>query len=149
PAALALAARGIRIARLPVVGLAVLLHAGAGSAATPVEHGQVAVEALQHDLGRVAVLPVLALPLARLQRPLDEHLRALLQVLLGDLAQVLVEDDDRVPLGLLAPLARRLVAPALARRDAQVGDGAAVLGPADLRVLAEVADEDHFVDGTS
>ena len=71
------------------------------------------------------------------------------ELTLGDLAQVLVEDDDRVPLGLLAPLARRLVAPAIARRDAQVGDGAPVLGAADLGILAEVADEDHLVDGTS
>ena len=143
--------RRCRCLRRRVAGLIVLVHAGAGTrsgAAAGIEHGEHAVEALQHDLGGVAVLAVLALPLARLQRPLDVQLGALLHVLLHHPAEALVEDDDRVPLGLLLALARGLVAPALGGGDAQIGDGAAILRAADLRVLAHVADQDHFVDGT-
>src|SRR6185437_12824816 len=57
----------------------------ARAAARAIEHRQRRVEALQHDLGRVAVLPVLVLPFARLQRALEINLAALLQILLGDL----------------------------------------------------------------
>ena len=73
--------------------------------------------------------PALVLPLARLQLALDVNLRALLQVLLGDLGEVLVIDDDRVPLGALLPLAGRLVAPAFRRRDPQVDHLPAVVQP--------------------
>src|SRR5436190_22726950 len=106
----------VAVARRGVAGLVVLVHAGAGAgtgAAAGVEHGEHAVEALQHDLGGVAILAVLALPLARLQRALDVQLGALFHVLLHDAAEALIEDDDRVPLGLLLALARGLVAPAL------------------------------------
>src|SRR5262245_55268056 len=43
-----------------------------------VKHLELRIEALQHDLGRVAVLPVLVLPLPGLQRALKIHLRAFL-----------------------------------------------------------------------
>src|SRR6516165_6484490 len=49
-------------------------------AAGAVEHGQLRVEALQHDLGGVALLPVLVLPFARLQRAFQVNLRALLEI---------------------------------------------------------------------
>src|SRR5206468_6892220 len=49
------------------------------------------------DLGRVAVLPFLVLPLARAQASLDVDLGALLQVLARDLRQA-PEKGDAVPL---------------------------------------------------
>src|SRR5262245_46243910 len=128
--------------------MVVVLHAHAGASAAAVEHGQRAVEALQHDFGGVAVLAVLALPLARLQLAFDVDLGALLQVLLGNPAEPLVEDHHGVPLRLFAPLPRRLVAPGLGGGDAQVGDGTTVLRAANLGILAEIADQDDFVDGT-
>src|SRR5262245_54500068 len=59
---LAAAARRIRVAALrpAVIRLAVLLHAGARTSGAPVEHGEIAVEALQHDLGGITILSVLA-----------------------------------------------------------------------------------------
>src|SRR5271154_5740283 len=85
---------------------------GTGTGATgAVEQCQFAAKALQHDLGRIAILAGLVLPFARLQRTLDENLRALFQILLGDPAQILVEDDDAVPFGFFAPLAGGLVFP--------------------------------------
>src|ERR1700680_3069190 len=67
---------------------------GRGSAAAAVEHCQLGVEALQHDLGRVFVLAGLILPFAGLQRTFKVHLRALFQILLGHPAKRLAEDDD-------------------------------------------------------
>src|SRR5690606_4797459 len=75
------------------------------TALAAVEHRQGRVETLQHDLGRVAVIARLVLPLARLQLALEIDLRALVQVLLGDLCQAVLEDDDAMPLRLLATLA--------------------------------------------
>ena len=83
----------------------------------------VRVEALQHDLGRVVLDAVLVVPFARLQRALDVDLRALLQVLLGDLAEPLVEDHDAVPLGLFLALAGGLVAPAFRGGDRRLAIG--------------------------
>src|SRR6185437_4719460 len=88
-------------------------------------------------------------PFARLQGALDINLRALAQVFLGDRDEVLVEDHDAVPFGALAPLARGPVAPALRRREVQIGDAGAVIGRADLGVAAKIADEDHLVDAAS
>src|SRR5262249_42712967 len=110
---------------------------------------QFAAEALQHDLGRIALLPLLVGPFARLQGTLNIELRALAQVFLGDLDEPLVEDHDAVPFGALAPLARGAVAPALRGREVQIGDPGAVIGRADLGVAAEIADEDDLVDAAS
>src|SRR6185312_1796527 len=76
------------------------------------------------------------------------NLRALLQVLLGDLAEPFREDHHAVPLGLFLALAGGLVAPLLRGRDRQIGDGTSVLGPPDLRVLAEISDQNHLVHAT-
>src|SRR5690606_32283046 len=99
--------------------------AGALAAAFPasVEHGQGRVEALQHDLGRVLVLPVL-FPLPGLQLALDINLGTLAQVILRHLGQTFAENHHTVPLGALARLARIAVAPAFRCRDAQIDDGA-------------------------
>src|SRR5262249_33134106 len=59
---------------------------------------------------------------------------------------VLVEDHDPVPLGLFLALARRLVAPRLRCRHAQIRHRPSILGAADFGIGAEVADQDHFVD---
>ena len=72
---------------------------------------QFATEPLQHDFGRIAVLAGLILPFARLQRAFDENLRAFFEILLGDPAQILIEDDDAVPFGLFLALTGGLVLP--------------------------------------
>src|SRR5262245_30874125 len=138
---------GLALARRRTAEIAaalVLAHAAATAAA--VEHGERRVEALQHHLGRVALDVVLVGPLAGLQLALEIDLGALLQVLLGHPAEALAEDHHAVPLGLFLALAGVLVAPVLRGRDAQVDDRPAVLGPPHLRVLAEIADQDHLVD---
>src|SRR5262249_7798756 len=76
-----------------------------------IEHGECRVEALQHHLGRITVLPVLVLPFARLQRAFQINFRALFQILLGDFGKAFAEDDDPMPLRLLASLAGVLVTP--------------------------------------
>src|SRR5258708_4200929 len=113
--------------------------------AVPMEHGQGRVKALQHGFGGVFLDAALVGPFPGLQRPFDVNLGALLQILLGDLAEALVEDHDAVPLGLFLALAGALVAPGLRRRHAQIGDRPTVLGPPDLRVLAEISDQNHLI----
>ncbi len=102
--------------------------------ATPVQHGERRVEALQHHLGGVFILAVLVLPFACLQSAFEVNLRALLQVLLGDLAEALVEDHHAVPLGLFLALAGGLVAPAFRGRDPQIGDRPPVLRAPDFGI---------------
>ncbi len=123
--------------------------AATAALAATVKHGQRRVEALQHDFRRVAVVAGLVLPFAGLQRAFDIELGALLDILLDDLAQALVEDDDGVPLGLLAALTAVAVAPGFRCRDAQVGDRPAVLRAPDFRVCPDISDQDHLVDATS
>src|SRR5262249_18616721 len=120
--------------------------------ATPalaVEHGQLAAEALEDDLGRIALRPGLVGPFAGLQRTFDIDLAALAQILFRDLRQPLVEDHHTVPFGLLAALAAVLVAPVLRGGDREIDDLQAVLGAADFRIAAEIADENDLVHGSS
>src|SRR5262249_49019428 len=93
------------------------------SATAAVEHGEVGVEALQHDFGGVLLGARLVGPFARLQLALDVNLGALLQILLGDLGKPFREDHHAVPLGLFLALAGGLVAPLLRCRNAEIGDG--------------------------
>src|SRR6185312_13389300 len=130
--------------RRRLIGIA----AAIASAAAPVEHGELAAIALQHDLRRVALLARIVGPFARLEGALEIDLGTLLQVLFDDLHELVVEDNDAVPLGALLALAARLVAPALGGGDGKIGDPRPVLGRADLGIPAEVADEDHLVDAS-
>src|SRR5690606_17164216 len=67
------------------------------------------------------------------------------QILRGDLREP-SEECDRVPFRPLLLLARGLVLPALGRGDADVGHRAAAREIPGLRICAEVADQDYFVD---
>ena len=109
------------------------------------EQHQLAAEALQHDLRAVALLARLVGPFARLELAFEVDRAALGQVALRDLAEALVEDHHPVPFGALAVLAAVAVAPALGGGDREMDDLRAVLGGADLRVAAEIADQDHLV----
>src|SRR6266540_1447512 len=119
-----------------------------GAITRPVEHGELRIEVLQHDFGRVLVLARLVLPFARLQLTLEIDFRTLLQILLGNPAEPLVEDDHAVPFGPLAALPGCLVTPRFRCCHAQIRDRPAVLRAPDLGVLAEIADQDHLVDTT-
>src|SRR5271166_5761158 len=83
--------------------------------------------------------------LAAVQLALDEHLRALDEVLLGDLAEGFVPDHHLVPLGPLDAVAV-VVLPALAGRDVEGDDPLAALGGAYLGVATHVADQLHAVE---
>ncbi len=78
--------------------------------------------------------PLLVGPFAGLQRALDVNLGALLQILLGDLAEAFGEDHHPMPLGLFLALAGRLVAPGIGCRHAQIGDRPPILRPPDLGI---------------
>src|ERR1019366_8338194 len=117
----------------------------AATATGTVQHGELRIEALQHDLGGIAILARLILPFAGLQGAFEIDLGALLQILLGDLAEPLVEDDHAVPLGLFLALSGRLVAPAFGGGHPQIRDRPAVLGTPDFRIRTEIADQDDLV----
>ena len=120
--------------------------AGSATIASTTEQHQITAETLDHHLGRVALLTGLVGPLARLQLTLEVDRAALGQETLGDIGEVLVEDHDTMPLGLLALLAGLIVSPALRCGDVQGYDLLVVLGRADLGIAAEVAEENHLVD---
>src|SRR5208283_5603600 len=128
--------------------LAHVLHAVRRSARVVlpgIEGGQRAVVLRHMDLGAVAVGTGLVLPLAGAQRAFDEHLRALREVFLDDLAEALVEDHDAVPLGPLLAFTAVAILPAFAGSDAQRDDTPAVLHDAHFGVVAQVADQLHAV----
>src|SRR5688500_5007209 len=87
------------------------------------------------DLGAVAVLALLVLPLAGAQAAFDVDLRAFLQVFARDLRQT-PEEGDAMPLGRLLHLTARLVLPLVGSLDADVGDRIAARRVAGLRVRA-------------
>src|ERR1700733_14191035 len=136
-----------RSGRTELAGVIGIGAAGRSAAGAPgaVEQRQFAAKSLQPCLGRIAILAGLVLPFAGLQRALNENFRALFQILLGDPTQILVEDDDAVPFGFLAPFAGGLVLPGLRRRQPQIGDWPAVLGATDFRIGAQIADQNDLV----
>src|SRR5262245_12385662 len=126
-------------------GRLVLVASGPGAR---VPHPRAAAEhlhALGDDLGGVALLAFLVLPLARAQGPLDVDLRALLQVFARDLGEA-VEEHHAVPLGALLLLPARLVLPLLAGGNGDVGNRAAFRVVPRFWVAPEVSNEYHFVD---
>src|SRR3954463_11538402 len=125
-----------------------LLAEAAASAATAIEHGEGRVEALKHDLGRVLLNAALVGPFAGLERALEVNFGALLQILLGNLAEPFVEDHDAMPLGLFLALAGRLVAPGFRSGNAQIRNRPPVLGTADLWILAEISNQNDLVDAS-
>src|SRR5258706_2674145 len=78
-----LARRGRALRAEAVVGIG----GAAATAATRIQHGERRVEVLQHDFGRVFLDAVLVVVFAGLQLALEVNLRALLQILLDDLAE--------------------------------------------------------------
>ena len=117
----------------------------AGTAAVaPVEQHKLAAEALQHHLGRIAVLARLVGPFAGLDLALQIDLRALAQILFGDLAEILVEDDDAVPFGPLLAIAVAVL-PILRRGDAQIDDFTAIVERTRFRIVAKIPDQNNLV----
>jgi len=92
--------------------------AGVFAPAAAIEKRQFAAKALQDHFRRLALIAVAIGVFARLQLAFEIDLRALLAILLGDLAEVLVEDHNIVPFGPL-PCARRWPCRARCRRSPQ------------------------------
>jgi len=132
-----------RCAALPPAAPAAAGEFGVTAAAAVAAAQQ--LHAVGDDFRRVLLDAVLVGVLARLQPPLDVDGPALLQVLAGDF-RLPPEQHDAVPLGLLLLLAA-LVLPGVGGRDVEVGDRVARSGVAGFGITAEVADQDHFVDG--
>src|SRR5579871_1206992 len=132
---------------LPNVAAATrIAGAGAVTAYRTGEHRHLALEAGQHDLSGVSFRAVLVDPLAGMQLALDVDLHALEQEPLGNISNLLVEDDDAVPSGPFLAFAGCPVGPGFARRPAEADDFAAGLHGADFRVGAQVSDQDDLVD---
>src|SRR5579883_77923 len=131
--------------RSPEVARRRALEVTAATATNAVEHGELRIEALQHDLGGVAVLSRLVLPLVGAEGALDIDLGAFLQILLGDLAEPFIEDDHTVPLGFLLALAGCLVAPGFGCGHTQMHNRLAVLGAPHFRISAEITDQNDLV----
>src|SRR5437899_9138001 len=95
------------------------------------------------DLGRVALVAVLVVPLPRLQTAFHVDLLALGEVLRQRFRR-LAPQHHAVPFGFFLPLAG-LVVPHLGGRHVDRRDGGAARRVAQLGVASEVPDEDDFV----
>src|SRR6185295_3703178 len=102
------------------------------------------LDVLRHDLGGVALLPLLVLPLTRADAAFDIHLTAFREVLADDLG-LLAPHHHPMPLGGFLLLAV-LVGPLLGGGNAEVRDRLLALREAQLRVRTQIADQDHLVD---
>ncbi len=87
---------------------------------------------------------VLVVPGAGLDLAFDEELGAFFDVVADDLGGAL-EADDIVPLGLVGPVALRVLLP-VGGGEGEAGDGHAAGGGTNLGVFADVAEEENFVD---
>src|SRR5688572_23135745 len=130
-------------------GIAALARAAApaparAALAAGAEQDQPRLRPAHLDLGHVLLVPVLVRPLVVVDGALEVDLLALLAVVTHHL-RGLAEDLDLVPLRALL-LVAVLARPLLGGGEGEVGDGLAGLGVPDLRVLAEVADENDSVD---
>ena len=115
------------------------------AAVARIEHGERTVEAAEHHFRRVALGTLLIGPLAGPELALEVHLRPLAQILLGDLAQALGEDDDTVPFGSFTALAGVAIAPSLCRGNGKVHDRLAIIHVPHVGVAPEIADQDDLV----
>lgn len=103
-------------------------------------------KALHNHLSTVPIIPILILPLARLQLTADVDAIALVHVLLDDLDQPVAPHNYAMPLGTFFLLAGIFVLPLLRGSDAEIGDERAARTHApDLRISTEIADEDDKV----
>jgi len=120
----------------------------APTALRAIKHGQRAAEALNDDLGAIAVLPALILPFAGLQLAFDEYLAALFQVAFDHADQPFGKDRNRVPLGLFLAFAGLAIFPRFRCGDPQIGDLAAVLKTANFGIGPQIADQHDLVERT-
>src|SRR3954465_14097142 len=97
------------------------------------------------DVDPLAVVALLVLPLAPLEAPVDRHGAALREVA-GAVLALRAPDGDVEVVGLVDPLARRVVLAARVARDAQLADRRAARERAELGVCGQVAGDDHPVD---
>ena len=86
------------------------------------------------------------MPFSGLQLSLDINFGALAQVLLGDSAQIFVENDDAVPFCSFTPLACGPILPGFGCSKRQIADGVAVLCITDLWIAAEISYKNDLVD---
>jgi len=112
--------------------------------AAAVEH----LHLIGDDLGGIAILATLVLPLARLQPPLDVDLGTLLNVFTHHLCKA-AKEDHPVPFGLLHRLARVFVFPALGGGQRDIGHRVAVRHVAHLGIFPQVTDQDYFVNASA
>src|SRR5688572_12236313 len=103
-------------------------------------------DAISLDLGGVAFVAVLVVPLPRLQPALDVDLLALRQVLLQRFG-LLAPQHHAVPFSLFLPLLI-LIVPHFRRRQIQRGNGGAAGRIAKFGVPSQVSHEDYFVDAS-
>src|SRR6266478_3706067 len=126
----------------PSAALAIKI-AATRATATAAEHHELA----HVDLGAVASLILLVLPLAILDATFDEELIALLAVLLDDVGQPCafgVPHHAPVPLRLLLLLTICRI-PRPARRERECRDPVATRRRADFGIAAQVSDQHHFI----
>src|SRR5438128_1230771 len=132
--------RSLRLRRFLTHGLTARLPSWLPGTGARAEH----LHRIGDDLGAVAVLAFLVLPLPRADAAFDVDLRALLQIFAGNLGEA-AEKGDAVPLRGFLHFPARLVLPPVGGGDPDVGDGVAARQVLCFGIGAQVADQNHFV----
>jgi hypothetical protein len=112
-----------------------LLVETSGTTASAAHH----LHVKRHDLGSIAFLSLLILPLAGLDPPFDIHLRSLMQIFLGDLGGT-AKQYHPVPFRAFLAFPGFLISPGFTRGQAQVGYGLPARHVANLRLGTEMTD---------
>src|ERR1700676_3788875 len=97
-----------------------------------------------HNFEAGALLSFFILPLSRLNPPFDENQRTFLQILLCNL-RLFAPDNNLVPLRALLALAIAVFV-GFIRGYGKIGDRLASAGVAGLRIAAQPAPQNHFID---
>src|SRR4051794_35696233 len=98
-----------------------------------------------NDIHRLALVPVVVLPLAPLEAPVERDRTALGQVA-GAVLALRTPDGDVEVDGLVDPVARLVVLAAGVAGDPQLADGHAARQVPEIRVVRQVPREDDAVD---
>jgi hypothetical protein len=134
-----------------VVEIFISCHAGRPrtvglSTVRGIEHDELAVERLQHDLGAEALDVALVCPLTGFQRAFDVDLATLMKVGLDKIGESFAEDHDAMPFGLFTAFTAVLICPGFRCCDREVHNLPAALQGANVGVTPQVADQLHFVE---
>ena len=123
--------------------------AAAATARWSIQHRQRAAHARNNHFRGVTIITVAVLPFAGAQAAFDINLAPFFQEAFDHADQAVTVDGYAVPFGALFAFTGGAIFPLFRRRNAQIGDFAAILERLNFRIGAKIADQNDLVDAAS